>query len=112
MVKAGSLRKRYISFEFKGNDMDSEALKRAIYAEALRFFGEYGLSHAALKLVSYDVARKEGILRCERTMADPVLGFLALVDSLDGKPARLVSKKTSGTIKGLHLQSEKLKTVS
>jgi RNase P/RNase MRP subunit POP5 len=105
MVKAGSLRKRYISFELRSPTPwnDPEMLKRSLYAEALRFFGEFGLSQAALKLVEYDSAKKIGVLRCERGMAETVLGFLALADSLDGKPARVVALRTSGTIKGLHL---------
>jgi RNase P/RNase MRP subunit POP5 len=104
MVKAGALRKRYISFELRmaAPPTDADLLKRALYAEALRFFGEFGLSKAALKLVEYHPDKKLGILRCERGMADESLGFLALLDSLDNKPARIVSLRTSGTIKGLH----------
>jgi len=101
MVKAGALRKRYILFESKGTEMEEERLKQGIYAEALRFFGEYGLSSVALKLVSYDKAAKTGILRCERSHLEDVLGFLALVESLDSRPARLVAKKSSGTIRSL-----------
>lgn len=101
MVKARALRKRYILFELRGAEMDEEKLKRSLYAEALRFFGEFGLSYAALKLVSYDKAKKQGMLRCERDYMEKVLGFLALLDSLDGAPARVVSLKSSGTIKSL-----------
>jgi RNase P/RNase MRP subunit POP5 len=101
MVKAGSLRKRYVSFAYRGQATDAETFKRALYAEALRFFGEFGLSEVALKLVEFDAIKMSGIIRCERAHLDEVLGFLALLDSLDGKPARLVSKKSSGTIKSL-----------
>jgi ribonuclease P/MRP protein subunit POP5 len=100
MARAGSLRKRYISFELRMQPSpDAESLKKALYSEALRFFGEYGLSSVALKLVEFDAGK--GILRCERKHLDDVLGFLALLDSLDGRPARLVSRKSSGTIAGL-----------
>ena len=101
MVKAGALRKRYILFELRNAEFDKEALKRAIYAEALRFFGEFGLSHVALKLVDYNTAKKQGILRCERTHLEEVLGFLALLDSLDGKAARVAALRSSGTLKAL-----------
>jgi RNase P/RNase MRP subunit POP5 len=84
---------------------DAESLKKAIYSEALRFFGEFGLSHVALKLMEFDAGKKIGILRCERTHLEEVLGFLALIDSLDGKSARLISKKSSGTIAGLKMAS-------
>ncbi len=105
MVKAAAMKKRYIAFEFKGQNhgsMDSESLKRAIYAEGLRFFGEYGMSFAAIKLVEYFPEKKIGLIRCERSKLDEVLGFLALIDSLNGKQARLVALSSSGTIKSIH----------
>lgn len=101
MVKAGSLRKRYILFSYEGGEADEASLKRALYSEALKFFGELGLSHAALKLVSYDKEKKTGVLRCERSHLDSVLGFLALLSSLDGSDARLRAVKSSGTLKSL-----------
>ncbi len=101
MVKARALRKRYILFELRGADSDEEKLKRSLYDEALRFFGEFGLSYAALKLVQYDAAKKRGIIRCERDYLEKVLGFLALLDSLGGAPARVIALKSSGTIKSL-----------
>jgi len=101
MVKSDSLRKRYILFEFRGQQTSEESLKRALYAEALRFFGELGLSYAALKLVGYDPAKKTGMLRCERAHLDKVLGFLALLGEFDSKPARIKTLKTSGTIRSL-----------
>jgi RNase P/RNase MRP subunit POP5 len=101
MVKVGALKKRYVLFRLQGPDTEEQSLKRAIYGEALKFFGESGLSEAALKLVSYDHEKKTGILRCERGYLKKVLGFLALVDSLNGSEARLVSITSSGTIQGL-----------
>jgi RNase P/RNase MRP subunit POP5 len=107
MTRVRALKKRYILFELRGavppagRAPDEEALKRLLYSESLRFFGELGLSYAALKLVSYDQAKNQGILRCERDYLDKVLGFLALLDSLDGAPARVVALKSSGTIKSL-----------
>ncbi|MEW6722517.1 MAG: Rpp14/Pop5 family protein [Candidatus Micrarchaeota archaeon] len=101
MVRAGSLRKRYIVFRYSGPAADEPALKKAIYAEALRFFGEYGLSFVALKLVSFDNQKGTGILRCERAHLESVLGFLALVSSLDGSDARLIALKSSGTLRSL-----------
>jgi len=109
MTKARALKKRYILFEFRGPQMAEEQLKRALYAEALKFFGELGLSYVALKLVSYDIKENRGIIRCERDYLDKVLGFLALLGSLDGAEARIVSLKSSGTIKSLAHDSTVLK---
>ncbi|VVC04896.1 Ribonuclease P protein component 2 [Candidatus Bilamarchaeum dharawalense] len=101
MVKSDALRKRYVLFEYKGPALDSEQLKKSFQMEALKFFGELGMSYAAIKLVQYDPTTKLGILRCERDYLDKVCGFLALINSLDGTDARLISRKSSGTIKSL-----------
>ncbi|MFH1520078.1 MAG: Rpp14/Pop5 family protein [Candidatus Micrarchaeota archaeon] len=101
MVKSDALRKRYVLFELKGPVFGNEQLKKTIQSEALKFFGELGMSYAALKLVQFDTNTKLGILRCERSYLEKVLGFLALVTSLEGREARLISKKSSGTIKSL-----------
>lgn len=106
MVRVDSLKKRYIAFRLNSSITDPEKLKRSIYAEALKFFGEFGLSEAALKLHSYDSKTKIGILRCERSYLERVLGFLALVSSLDGTEARLVALKSSGTLKSLESTTE------
>lgn len=104
MTKARALKRRYILFEYRGRDADEAQLKRSLYSEALRFFGELGLSHAALKLVAYDKAKKKGIVRCERDYLERVLGFLALLDSLEGAEARIVALKSSGTLKSLEFR--------
>lgn len=101
MVRAGALRKRYILFEYAGESMDEETLKRRLYAEALRFFGELGLSCAAIKLVGFDRIKAIGIIRCERDYLEKTLGFLALLGELDSKPARIRAIRSSGTIKSL-----------
>jgi RNase P/RNase MRP subunit POP5 len=101
MTKARALKRRYILFEYRGPPVAADQLKRSLYAEALRFFGEYGLSFAALKLVGYDSGERCGIIRCERGRLDDVLGFLALIGSLEGAECRIVAVKSSGTIRGL-----------
>lgn len=101
MTKARALKKRYILFRFSGPELDEGQLKRKLYHEALRFFGEFGLSFAALKLVSFDPKTSTGIIRCQRDSQDNVLGFLALLSSIEGTEARLVALKSSGTLKSL-----------
>lgn len=106
LVNANTLRKRYIACEIKfannnENLLSENEIKRAIYNEALKFFGEYLLSFVALKLISYDQNKKIAILRCNRNFHGEVLGFLALINSLNGKKARTIAKEISGTIKGI-----------
>ena len=52
MTKATALKKRYIMAEVKfasDENLGENDIKRAIYNEALKFFGEYLLSFVALK---------------------------------------------------------------
>jgi len=104
MVKAGSLKKRYISFIVKpGPDvaLGEEEFKRGFYAEAVRFFGEYGLSFVSLKVHEYDAKTGKGVIRCARDKIDEVRGFLALINEINGKKARVVAEKTSGLVSHL-----------
>lgn len=106
MVKSCALRKRYVAFEYLGPSLDEKSFKHALYDEALKFFGELGLSEAALKLIRFDGST--GVLRCERGYLERVLGFLALLSSLDGSEARLRALKSSGTLKALESTLESI----
>lgn len=96
------LKKRYILFSLEG-DFGEDELSRAIYLYSLKFFGEYGLSKATIKLISLTEkgGRKEGILLVNRDSLNEVLGMLALISELDRKPARLAAMRTSGTLAAL-----------
>ena len=101
MVKAGALRKRYIACRIHPADgtANESEIKKGIYNEALKFFGEYLLSYVALKFVSYKDSI--AILRCNREFYPETLGFLAMVNYLNGKKVRTIAVATSGTIKAL-----------
>ncbi len=104
MGKAGSLKKRYVSFTVKpgaGVTLGEEEFKRGFYAEAVRFFGEYGLSFVSLKVHEYDATTGKGIVRCARDKIDEVRGFLALINEVNGKKARVIADKTSGIVSKL-----------
>ncbi|MBI5051398.1 hypothetical protein HZC08_01430, partial [Candidatus Micrarchaeota archaeon] len=94
MTKAGALRKRYIHFEVNGSEFKEEELKRGLYEQGLKFFGEYELSFVGLKLIEYRPAGRNGVLRCTRDKVEEVLGFLALINELNGERTRVISKKT------------------
>ncbi len=93
------LKKRYIKFTLKG-DFSEDELSRAIYKYSLRFFGEYGLSTRTIKLIEFK--GNEGLLLVSRKAANEVLGMLALISELDGKPARIIPVLTSGTLASLN----------
>ncbi len=107
MVRATALKKRYIAFMLKTTiQFDKEQLKHALYSEALKFFGEYTLSFTVIKLIEYDVKKEIAILRCSRDYYNKVLGFLALVNELNGKSARTIAIASSGTIAALKKRVE------
>lgn len=109
MTKAGALRKRYIYFQMTGLELEESEFKKGLYERALKFFGEYGLSFVGLKLMQYDAKTADGIVRCTRDKTEEVLGFLALVNELNGRKARIISKKTSGTLIKLGVKLKPMK---
>lgn len=94
------MKKRYILFDLQGN-LGKDELSREIYKYSLRFFGEHGLSTHVIRLIEFDEKKKEGILLVNRDAANNLLGMLALVNEMGGKPARIIAKKTSGTLRAL-----------
>ncbi len=102
MYSALRLKKRYIVFKTKAQQpLSQEDVKSGLYSFLLRFFGEYGYSKLAYKLLQYDEKAGLGLIRCERGSLYDLLGALALVESLNGKKARTIAIASSGTIKTL-----------
>ena len=94
------MKKRYVLFTLKG-DLGKDELSNGIYKYSLRFFGEQGLSTHIIRLIEFDEKKKEGILLVNRDAANNLLGMLALINEISGKPARTLAKKTSGTLRAL-----------
>lgn len=92
------MKKRYISFTLKG-ELGEEELSHGLYRFSLKFFGEYGLSSRTLKLIEFN--ENKGVLLVDRESAEEVLGMLALISELNGKPARIIPLSTSGTLSSL-----------
>ena len=93
MTKASALKKRYILFESQV-PYNSVEFERMMYTESQKFFGEYGFSKVAFKIIGYD--GKHGIIRCARDYVFECLGFLALLSQ-----PRVIAQGSSGTIKSL-----------
>lgn len=96
------LKKRYVKFTLEG-DFTKEELSRALYKYSLRFFGEYGLSSRTIRLIEFD--GKEGVILADRKGANEVLGMLALISTLEGRPARIIPALTSGTLASMKRKS-------
>ncbi len=102
MYSALKLKKRYIIFRTKSDSIISrEDVKSGLYSFLLKFFGEYGYSKLACKLLQYEEKEGTGLIRCERSSLYGLLGALALIENLNGKKARTIALASSGTIKTL-----------
>ncbi len=90
---------RYISFrlECEGSIPASEA-KDGIEKGMLRFIGELGAAKARPKVLEYDGATMEGIVRCETAGLPEVRAALALISSIANRKCAVRTLKTSGTI--------------
>lgn len=95
VTKARAPKRRHILVETK-EKTTKEELTRAIYREALRFFGEYGCSFAQIKISEYKPEKNLWVITCSRDYADKVRGFFALIET-----PRVMARKTSGTMKKL-----------
>jgi RNase P/RNase MRP subunit POP5 len=102
MYSSMKLKKRYIVFRASSEaKLSEEDLKSGLYAFLLKFFGEYGYSKLAYKLLQYEPSQSIGLIRCERGELPQMLGALALIENLNGKKARTIALASSGTIKTL-----------
>ncbi|MBM3282387.1 MAG: hypothetical protein FJY86_03560 [Candidatus Diapherotrites archaeon] len=97
-------KKRYILFTLNvenSNLISKDDFSRALKHHLLHCFGVLGLPLHRVKLVIFDTKQGKGILRCAHTSKDSVITALSLMNALNGKPIRLRSMKTSGTLKSL-----------
>lgn len=102
MYSAMKLKKRYIVFKAKSEaKISEEDVKTGFYSFFLKFFGEYGYSKLAYKLLQFNEKQGLGLIRCERSSLYEILGALALIENLNGKKVRTISLASSGTIKTL-----------
>ncbi|MBU0586779.1 hypothetical protein KJ780_04655 [Candidatus Micrarchaeota archaeon] len=102
MYSAMRLKKRYIVFQVKTpQPINPKEINDGLGLFLIRFFGEYGYSKLAFKLLQYDEKTKQGLIRCDRSVLYELLGSLSLIESLKEKKARLIPLASSGTIKTL-----------
>ena len=83
-------RRRYIAFNIVGKKLSTREVISNIIKTYIELFGEYGLSKASLRLISYDEDKRVGILRCN-------------LDSLRNTEAVLSSIYKIGPVSYTHL---------
>ena len=94
-------KKRYIVYEV---DTDLPKAQYKLKQEIERMLGIFMSASAGILPVVH-VGRR-GILRVNNKMTDYVKACFAIIDSIDGTPAKVHSILTSGTLKKARLQLE------
>jgi RNase P/RNase MRP subunit POP5 len=97
-------KKRYILFTLSVENVErvaKEDFSRALKHHLLHCFGVLGLPLHRVKLIVFDSNSGKGILRCAHTSKDSIITSLSLWNSFNGKPSRIRSTRTSGTLKTL-----------
>ncbi len=97
-------KKRYILFTLHVENMNlisKDDFSRALKHHLLHCFGVLGLPLHRVKLIIFDAKQGKGILRCAHTSKDNIITALTLMTNLSGKPLRVRTLRTSGTLKSL-----------
>jgi RNase P/RNase MRP subunit POP5 len=84
-----------------GGTPTKEEFYSALIDSIKRFFGELGLAEINPRIIAYNDARREAILRCSREATEKLRASVPLITEIKGKSVIAFVAKTSGSIKGL-----------
>lgn len=94
-------KKRYVSFEMISNkDFDFSSVKRAIFDEYKKLFGERGFAEAGLIMLQnkYFPEIKKGIIRVSHKKTESLRVTLASIQKINAENVILKSVITSGIL--------------
>ena len=95
-------KRRYLALKVEnGQAVTEQLVLDAVHGSVLRLFGEYGVSKANIKPIKYTPENSQMVIRCVHTMLDKVRAAIALIVTIDGKPAAIHVMDVSGTLKAL-----------
>lgn len=93
-------RNRYLVYEaHAASPVSGEDIGKAIWASALSFLGELGVSRSGLRVVDFDEKKQKGIIKVNHTSVEEARVVLALVKEVNKKPVALRVVGVSGIIK-------------
>jgi ribonuclease P/MRP protein subunit POP5 len=93
-------RNRYIVYEVLSDSPASgEEMGKAIWASALSFLGELGVSRSGLRVVDFDEKKQKGVVKATHNHVDEVRVALSLVKEAGKKPVALHVVGVSGILK-------------
>lgn len=94
-------KKRYVAFEvITTGTLNASLAFDALYASAHSFVGTRGLAQLGLQFFKeyYNPTTKRGVVRVTHTGLDLLRASMALVTTIDGKPALMRSLGASGIL--------------
>ncbi len=107
-------RERYIFFKVISENEEKvtkRELAREIWKTGLSLFGELGLKDVGIKIINFNKAGKNGIIRCSHKEMDKAKTILSFITSIGGEKASIITLTTSGTLKALKRKVKKKDTV-
>jgi len=100
--KSPGERWRYIAFRIESEG----TISRSDFLDALLFASRNSRMGDSFRITVFE--NNFGILKVPHTMKDEAIGVLSSMDSIRGAGGKIVTLKTSGTIKTLKTKYEKL----
>jgi ribonuclease P/MRP protein subunit POP5 len=94
--------RRYLKLWIAGDrDHSGGEVFNAIRNTVLSLFGAQGLSRIEPKLMSFDEAAREGVVRCDRAHLREMRAALAMVTRIGDWEAAIFVERASGTLRSL-----------
>jgi ribonuclease P/MRP protein subunit POP5 len=95
-------KKRYIAFDiYADEEVGKDELVRALWGEAISFFGEERAADMNLWVMGYNPRTLTGFLVCRRDRVTMVRACLGLLDRINGRRVGIRVLGVSGTVKSL-----------
>ncbi len=94
--------RRYLALRIASEVAPSrEKLSSEIENSLRKFFGEYGVLEASLRLIAYDLEKTIAIVRCSHQWVERLRAALALTTRVSEHQAALFVLRSAGTIAAL-----------
>ena len=96
-------RKRYILIRITGEIERKREVAELVAKAGSQFLGEFNMAKAGVQFLpeTWNVNKKEGIIRVGHKYADELRAALALVKEYEGRKVKVESLKVSGSLKKL-----------
>ena len=92
-------KKRYLVFEVLSNTkVEAQTAAKTLWNAVLGFVGELGAAKMGLIVLNDQYSKQKGIVKVAHNMVDELKASLALITSIEGRPATVRSITVSGNL--------------